>query len=333
MASFNRADVDAAEQALINGLVKAIRSLTPVVHADTIHSGGIKLTMAARDRASVLCAMSVDSDGSSNTARYVAPVLSAEPFRPDLHNFVVTSCDRTYVLATKLPSTDNLSSTVLVVAHVNSAEAMPDATSSSACSHQGMHLDIATVISDTPVNFTSLGLLSNIPETPPKHAAWCYAFVQVAEGMAIRYLGMACRGSPLTVCGPVFASRLLTWRRQGIQELRGKLTLDTPVLDDRLPAINAISDNPRVPAPGFLAGQMPFAVEPLVDMFPPRTFRYHALVQITHLGVLQSTFGARVILLALVDFLAPVHIHSSFAPMAAHDLAHVVVAVLPAGGT
>jgi hypothetical protein len=66
-------------------------------------------------------------------------------------------------------------------------------------------------------------------------------------------------------------------------------------------------------------------------MFPPRTFRYDAFVQVTHLGVLQSTFGTSIILLALVIIPTPVYIHGSLAFMAAGHLAHVVVAEFPSG--
>jgi hypothetical protein len=64
-------------------------------------------------------------------------------------------------------------------------------------------------------------------------------------------------------------------------------------------------------------------------MFPPRTFRYNALVQITHLRVLQSSFGTGITLLTFVNILTPVHIHSSLAPMTTGHLAHVVVAKFP----
>jgi hypothetical protein len=64
-------------------------------------------------------------------------------------------------------------------------------------------------------------------------------------------------------------------------------------------------------------------------MFPPRAFRYDALVQITHLRVLQPSFGTRIILLTFVNILTPVHIHGSLAPMTTGHLAHVVVAEFP----
>lgn len=138
-------------------------------------------------------------------------MLSAESVGSDLISLVVASCNGTYVFTAELSSTDNLPSTVLVVAHVDSAEAMPAATSSSPCSQQGMHLDIATIISNASVDVTSLALLSNIPKPPLEHATGCYAFVQVAKGMAIVDLGMARRSSPSAMCGPVFMSRQSTF--------------------------------------------------------------------------------------------------------------------------
>jgi hypothetical protein len=197
--------VDTAEQAIIGGSVNAMRRLTRMVYADPVHSGGIKLVMATRNRTSVLGAVSVDGDGLSDTAQHLASVVLAESVPSDLISLVVTTRDRTYVSVAELPSTDNLPGTVLVVAHMNSAEAMPVATPSSTRSHQGMYLDIATIISNAPVDVTGLGLLSDIPEAPLEHATGCYAFMQVAKGMAILDFGMARRRSPLAVCCPIFA--------------------------------------------------------------------------------------------------------------------------------